>query len=258
MATLRKIGITERTAIFVGLTLFGILSGFLIALSGYLEGAYMLNPLGAFLGEEIYICSIDHFGDPHSAFAHYTIPWILRTPQVCLFTSAIVWGLIGFLAQLIYNLVKKPPTVTKGVPTLIMTVSLIALLVLSAGIVYATQDESERQEPTQPTAFRVMDVGTPQTPEWETITTYEIESLSLSSKVIEPGHEFFVTGVVKNTGSKRGTAKVELKVDGHALSFHEVGLLPGESKSVQFVVLVPKEGTYTVNMGNLSEDFEVK
>jgi len=255
---LRKIGIPRHSMLFAGFALFGILSGLVAALYGHHEGQYIYNIPGVLVGEEIYTYAIDHFGDPHSAFAHYTIPWVLRIPQVVLLTSAIVWGLIGLIAQLIYNTVKKTPPLAKGITTLLIVASLIACLGVAGGVVYATQDESERSGPTQPTAYPLIEVGTLPTPEWGTIATYELESLSLSSKIIRIGEHLDVTGVVKNTGPKRGIAQVELKVDGKVLSSQEVALLPEESKPVKFVIFVPRQGSYTVRMGNLIDSFEVR
>jgi len=252
---LSKLGIEKRRVIFVSCTLFGILSGFVLALYGHHEGGYVFNILGSPLGEEIYGFSIRHIGDPHSAFAHYTIPWALRIPQVCFFASAIAWGLIGALAQLIYNRVKKPP-VTKGVSTRIIAISLVACLVICTGVVYGTQ--KAHAKPLEPVAFPVVVIGTPGIPQWDTITTYEVEQLNLSDRTILTGRELLVTGVVRNTGSERGIAKVELSLDGDVVSSQEVALLPGESKPVKFFVSVPREGTYTVGMGNLTASFEAK
>ena len=63
-------------------------------------------------------------------------------------------------------------------------------LSICAGVACGTQDDYERQGPPQPTAFPVIEIGTATIPEWETITTYEVESLSLSSKVIRTGAVF--------------------------------------------------------------------
>lgn len=90
------------------------------ALYGHHEGQYIYSIPGVLVGEEIYTYSIDYFGDPYSAFAYYTIPWVLRIPQVVLFTSAIVWGLLGLIAQLIYNVSKRIPVPAKGVNTLVI------------------------------------------------------------------------------------------------------------------------------------------
>jgi len=260
---LSKLGIPRRRVIFASCTLFGILSGFVLALYGHYEGGYVFNILGSPLGEEIYGFSIRHIGDPHSAFAHYTIPWALRIPQVRLFASAIAWGLIGALAQLIYNRAKKPP-VTKGLSTQIIAISLVACLVICTGVVYGTQ--KAHAKPLEPVAVPVVEIGTPPEvepgtpgiPQWDTITTYEVEQLYLSDRTILTGRELLVTGIVENTGLERGIAEVELSLDGVVLSSQEVALLPGESKPVRFSVSVPREGIYIVGMGNLTASFEAK
>lgn len=145
-----------------------------------------------------------------------------------------------------------------GVSTAIVILSLLLIFALCMGIVYVTQSEEERQGPIEPTAFPVMQAGGEPISEWETISTYEIESLSLSDEVIQIGEHLYATGVVKNTGSEKGIAKIELKVNDKTLSSQKVALMPGESKSVKFVILVPGEGRYTARMGNLTKDFKVK
>ena len=252
---LSRVGIPRRRVIFVSCTLFGILSGFALALYGHGEGGYVFNILGSALGEEIYGFSIRHIGDPHSSFAHYTIPWGLRIPQVRLFASTIAWVLIGALAQLIYNRVKKPLTV-KGVSTRIIAIALVACLVICTGVVYGRQKAHEK--PLEPIAVPVLLAGGEPIPQWDTITTYEVERLYLSDRTIGTGRELLVIGTVKNTGAKRGIAEVELLLDGDVLSSQEVALLPGESKPVRFCVSVPREGIYTVGMGSLTASFEAK
>jgi len=252
---LSRVGIPRRRVIFVSCTLFGILSGFALALYGHGEGGYVFNILGSALGEEIYGFSIRHIGDPHSSFAHYTIPWALRIPQVRFFASTIAWGLIGALAQLIYNRVKKPLTV-KGISTRIVAIALVACLVICTGVVYGTQ--KAHAKPIQPVVVLVsLGEGEP-IPQWDTISTYEVEHLYLSDRTILTGRELLVTGVVRNTGSERGIAKVELSLNGDVLSSQEVALLPGESKPVRVSISVPRGGIYTVGMGKLTASFEAK
>ena len=52
--------------------------------------------------------------------------------------------------------------------------------------------------------------------------------------------------------------KVELSLDGGVLSSQEVALLPGQSKPIKFVVIVPEEGTYIVGIDGLTTNFEAK
>jgi hypothetical protein len=55
------------------------------------------------LAEKIYVVSIDLLGNPISDQAHYTIPWLLRIPQVCVPVSILFWGLLGLAIQVIRN-----------------------------------------------------------------------------------------------------------------------------------------------------------
>jgi len=258
---LHKAGVARRKVIFASSTLFGILSGLAATLRGLGEGGYIFNFLGVLLGEEIYTFSIGLIGDPHSFFAHYTIPWILRIPQIFLFTSATAWGVIGALAQLIYNQSKKPPA-TKGHSTRIIILLLVACLAICAAGVYATQ--KAHAKPLEPVGFPVVEIIGPPTPDgppppdWETITTYEVEKLYLSDNTVLIGRALYVTSIVKNTGPKGGIVKVELSLDGGVLSSQEVALLPGESKPIKFVVIVPEEGTYIVGIDGLTTNFEAK
>jgi len=251
---LRKMGVAERNVILAGFTLFGILAGLWAALHRLPETALIMNP-GVLWGEEMYDFFTEHIGDPYSAFAHYTIPWALRIPQIFLFTSTVAWGLIGALAQLIYNRRKKP-ALKKGFSTGTTILSLLGCLAICVGIVYGTQKAHEK--PLEPTAVPVMEACGPPIPEWETITTYEVENLYLSDNSVLIGRELLVAGTVKNTGTERGIVKVELSLDGKVLSSQEVALLPGESKLVRFEVYVPEEGTYIVGVDGLTANFEAR
>lgn len=251
---LGKVGVTKRKAIFASFTLFGILSGLVANLNILGETALCMNP-GVPLGYEIRDFFVKHIGDPYSTFAGYTIPWALRIPQIFLFTSTIAWGLIGALAQIIYNRKKKPP-ITKGLSTRIIILSLLGCLAVCTGVVYAIQEAHAK--PLEPVAVPVMEVGEPPIPDWETMTTYEVERLYLSHDTIFVGWELYVTGWVKNTGTERGIVKVELSLDGKVLSSQEVALLPGESKSVRFEVAVPEEGAYIIGVDGLTANFEAR
>lgn len=251
---LGKVGVTKRKVIFTSFTLFGILSGLVANLNILGETALCMNP-GVLWGYEIYHFSIEHIGDPYSAFAHYTIPWALRIPQIFLFTSTIAWGLMGAIAQIIYNRRKKP-SITKGLSTRIIIISLLGCLAVCTGVVYATQ--AAHVKPLEPVAVPVMEAGGPPIPDWETITTYEVENLYLSDNTVLVGRELLVTGTVKNTGTERGIVEVELSLDGKVLSSQEVALLPGESKPVRFEVAVPEEGTYIIGVDGLTANFEAR
>ncbi|MFU8795902.1 MAG: hypothetical protein ACNA7X_01215 [Dehalococcoidia bacterium] len=250
---LARAGVSKRLVLFAGFVVFGILSGVLAVLGVPGETALVMNP-GVLWGEAVYIFSLRLIGDPHSAFAHYTIPWVLRTPQVFLLTSTAAWGLIGALAQTVYNRRKRPP-VTKGLATRIMMLSLLGCLAVCTVVFYVMDKEHARS--LEPSAVPVVRVGDPRVPEWGTITAYEVERLYLSHNTVLVGQHLYVTGWVKNTGASRGIVGVELRVDGRALSSQRTALSPSESKPVRFAVMVPAEGIYTVALDGLSADFTV-
>ena len=336
---LHRLGIGRTQVIFSSFALFGILSGTLAALHGLGEAEILYNTLGVDLGYDVYEFSIDHLGNPHSAYAHYTIPWALRIPQVFLFTSAVVWSLFGLLLQLAVNLAAKPTGAPKAptpalvtacliaclaplvgavahyvispvwvnqiailclsaviwvVPALlfrliaglavrrvtaqktlaapVVTIALVVCLGLSAGTVYVTQSESERQGPTQPAAFPVIEAGPAPTqetlpvPSTDTLpgSAWEIVSLSVTptnpsspASVFKIGEEILVTGIVSNAGLESGTAEVVLEINGAPASSQRVALPPGEDVPVRFVIIVPRQGTYTVSVGSLAQSLSV-
>ncbi len=84
--------------ILVAYTLYGILVGLLTVLWLRSGGeSYLPNLPGQILGEWAYDWAIAAIGDPTSSQARYTIPWILRVPQVIVPASVLVWGLTGLI-----------------------------------------------------------------------------------------------------------------------------------------------------------------
>jgi len=232
--------VPKSRLIFFTFVLFGILSGLAAALYGHSDGQAIFNALGVYLGDGLHEYASEYFNSGNFTFARSSVPWILRTPQIVLFTSAISFSLIGLVIQLIYNAVKKPPT-GKAVTTLITAISLVALLCISTGVVYASQSERQRVGPTQPSAVPVLQVyvpgeEAPQIPDWDTITTYKVESISVSSP---NGGGVWVTAGVINTGDVAGMVDVEIEVDGKVLNSSEIALKPGESGQVRFFCSVP-------------------
>ncbi len=99
----RKMQIASKKAILLAFLVFGTVMGFFTAWLWPADSSSYFNFFPAVLGDQVYNLSIQHFGDIISPQAHYTIPWILRVPQVYVITSIIAYGLIGLLLQLIYN-----------------------------------------------------------------------------------------------------------------------------------------------------------
>ena len=71
------------------------------------DAAVLLNLPGVLLGDLAYTWSISLFGEPSSAQAHYTIPWLFRVPQVYVLVTVLVYGLVGAIVQVILNHQKR-------------------------------------------------------------------------------------------------------------------------------------------------------
>ena len=93
-----------KTKFLITIVSYGIFATFLSVWQWPNEGlGFILNLPGNLLGEITYLHSIGYMGDPISPQAHYTIPWILRIPQVVIPISMAFWGGIGIIVQLFYN-----------------------------------------------------------------------------------------------------------------------------------------------------------
>ncbi len=102
-AIIRRMGISSSTAVFLSFLIFGSVTGFLLLMTWPSEGAIYIGIPPVIIGDEIYSSSTRYFGDPSSAQAYYTIPWVLRIPQVYFFSSIGFWGVTGLIVQLVYN-----------------------------------------------------------------------------------------------------------------------------------------------------------
>jgi len=100
---LRKMGVSGKRAIIFSFLVFGAATGILTAWVWPIDSSLYLNVLASLLGDQVYNLSIQFLGAPSSSQAHYTIPWILRIPQVYVLTSIVVCGLVSLPLQWIYN-----------------------------------------------------------------------------------------------------------------------------------------------------------
>jgi beta-glucosidase len=112
-------------------------------------------------------------------------------------------------------------------------------------------------------------------------TTFEFSNLKLSTKEIGPGGEVEVGVDVKNTGNRKGDEVVQLYVSDILSSvttpvkqlrgFSRIGLEPGETKTVKFMILpedlaildkdmnvVVEPGKFEVQVGSSSKDIRLK
>jgi hypothetical protein len=100
---LRKMGVSGKRAIILSFLVFGAVTGILTAWVWPIDSSIYFNLFASFLGDQVYNLSIQLFGDRSSPQAHYTIPWILRIPQVYVLTSIVVCGLVSLPLQWVYN-----------------------------------------------------------------------------------------------------------------------------------------------------------
>jgi len=78
------------------------------------DSILFLNIPGMLLAEKVYSVSIELLGDPASGQAHFSIPWLLRIPQVCVPVSILFWGLLGSAVQVTTNALSRktmPPKI---------------------------------------------------------------------------------------------------------------------------------------------------
>jgi hypothetical protein len=99
---LHKIGVSRKSAVVLGFLIFGVVTGILTAWAWPIESSIYFNVYGTWLGDQAYGLAIRTIGDEGSSQAHYTIPWLLRIPQVYVITCILVSGLVGLVAQWVY------------------------------------------------------------------------------------------------------------------------------------------------------------
>jgi hypothetical protein len=104
---LRRFGALPRTRVLVGFLVAGAVAGLVAMVVWPAEVAVLLNLPGVLLGDVVYRGAIGLFGDPSSPQAHFTIPWLLRVPQVYVPVSVLVWGLVGCVVQVAVNRKKQ-------------------------------------------------------------------------------------------------------------------------------------------------------
>lgn len=95
---------SAKSRLLVGFLAYGVIVGFLSAWWwGHSDNVFFPNIPGVLLGDLAYDLSIRFLGDPHSSQAHYTIPWILRIPQVYVPVSVLFWGVMGLVIRTVLS-----------------------------------------------------------------------------------------------------------------------------------------------------------
>jgi hypothetical protein len=73
---------------------------------------------------------------------------------------------------------------------------------------------------------------------------------------VEAGESVTITANVINNGGAEGSYIARLELNGETLASQEISLQPGQSKQVVFVVTDNAPGQYSVQIGDLSGEFE--
>lgn len=87
---------------------------------------------------------------------------------------------------------------------------------------------------------------------------FETSQLTVRPSVVEPDEVVEVSALVTNKGKARGTYNVILSVNGEPEGSQAVTLDAGANTTVTFYVLRTTEGTYTVQIEELTGTFEVR
>jgi hypothetical protein len=103
--------LSGKSKVLTGFLVYGIAVGLLSSWWwGISDSPFLLNVPGELLGYEVYDVAIRLLGDPYSPQAHYSIPWVLRVPQVFVPVSTLFWGVIGLALQTAYVKLKREDT----------------------------------------------------------------------------------------------------------------------------------------------------
>ena len=102
-SVLHKLGVPAKGAIILSFLVFAVAAGVWATQIWPMDTVVMVNLPAVYFGDALYMWSIRYLGEPSSSQAHYSIPWLLRVPQVYVVASITVWGLLGMTIQLIHN-----------------------------------------------------------------------------------------------------------------------------------------------------------
>jgi hypothetical protein len=99
---------TMKSKILKGFLAYGVAVGLLSYWWWHFsDNLFLLNVPGDLLGYLVYDLSIKFLGNPFSPQAHYTIPWILRIPQVFVPVSLFFWGILGLAIQAVVSRMRE-------------------------------------------------------------------------------------------------------------------------------------------------------
>jgi uncharacterized membrane protein len=90
-----------------------------------------------------------------------------------------------------------------------------------------------------------------------TPATFIVSDLTISPTGVTLGGKVSISVKVKNTGDLGGTYTAILKIDGVVENIENVSIIGGSTKTVMFTVTKEVEGTYHVEVDNLTGEFAV-
>jgi len=97
----------RRNKILTFFLLYGLVVGFISAWWwNFSDSLFLPNIPGMLIGDKAYSLSVEICGNPSSSQAHYSIPWILRVPQIYIPITVIFWGLVGLIVQSCWKPIK--------------------------------------------------------------------------------------------------------------------------------------------------------
>lgn len=86
---------------------------------------------------------------------------------------------------------------------------------------------------------------------------FQVSNLTISPSEVESGGSVMISVDLINVGDEEGTYVVELKIDGFIEETKSITLGEGEHSTISFDVCREVEGSYLVEVENLSQEFEV-
>jgi len=91
----------------------------------------------------------------------------------------------------------------------------------------------------------------------EKVAQFTFSNITIQPASVETGTAVNIRVNAMNTGNIAGESRVELLVNNKSVDSENVTLSPGKSKAVEFSHAENEPGTYTVEVGGLSESYEV-
>ena len=102
-----SMGMPQDRFVLFAFLVFGTIAGLLSVLVWPMDLGVYLNIPGTAAGDWLYRSSIRWIGDLSSDQAHYTIPWVLRIPQIYAWISPLIYTGIGLPVQYAYNRIRN-------------------------------------------------------------------------------------------------------------------------------------------------------